>query len=55
MERHIPLLDGADGGRKIFASVDKGITEFTIIPYIGALHPGSKFKIYGRPVKEGTA
>lgn len=55
MERHIPLLDGGDGGRKIFASVDKGITEFTIIPYIGALHPGSKFKIYGRPVKEGTA
>lgn len=53
--RHVPLFDVGEEGRGIFASVGKGITEFTIIPYTGALHPGSKFKIYGRPVKEETA
>lgn len=35
-----------------FNEVKNGITEFTIIPYNGKLHPGSRFKIYGRPVRE---
>lgn len=44
---HIPSESGNP-----FNKVNNGITEFTIIPYNGKLHPGSRFKIYGRPVKE---